>query len=182
MLSHCIFAITIQSEFAIRLCPESFSVCLGSSSVRLVGQNFFSLLGSCALAWAVKEVPDSEAGPPAAELPRHTDIDPFAQGEARKARAQSLGCQCRFGGVRLHLNPLAIRRVGSMVDRSDARGQTKRLPRCELTQSWIGRPWVLRGSHRWRRTPTDRCYTHSRIRCVACRCRVVGAELGKPRL
>ena len=77
MLSHCIFAITIQSEFAIRLCPESFSVCLGSSSVRLVGQNFFSLLGSCALAWAVKEVPDSEAGPPAAELPRHTDIDPL---------------------------------------------------------------------------------------------------------
>ena len=34
-------------------------------------------LGSCALAWAVKEVPDSEAGPPAAELPRHTDIDPL---------------------------------------------------------------------------------------------------------
>ena len=90
-------------------------------------------LGSCALAWAVKEVPDSEAGPPAAELPRHTDIDPFAQGEARKARAQSLGCQCRFGGVRLHLNPLAIRRVGSMVDRSVARGQTKRLPRSERT-------------------------------------------------
>ena len=25
----------------------------------------------------------------------------------------------------------------------------KRLPRRELTQSWIGRPWVLRGSHRW---------------------------------
>ena len=34
-------------------------------------------LGSCALAWAVKEVPDSEAGPPAADLPRHTDIDPL---------------------------------------------------------------------------------------------------------
>ena len=80
-----------------------------------MGQVFFGLLGSCALAWAVKEVPDSEAGPPAAELPRHTDIDPFAQGEARKARAQSLRCQCRFAGVRLHPNPLAIRRVGSMV-------------------------------------------------------------------
>ena len=51
-------------------------------------------LGSCALAWAVKEVPDSEAGPPAAELPRQTDIDPFAQGEARKARARSLSPQC----------------------------------------------------------------------------------------
>ena len=73
---------------------------------------------------------------------------PVVQGEARKARAQSLGCQCRFGGVRLHLNPLAIRRVGSMVDRSDARGQTKRLPRRELTLSWIGRPWVLRSSLR----------------------------------
>ena len=34
-------------------------------------------LGSCALAWAVKEVPDSKAGPPAAELPRQTDIDPL---------------------------------------------------------------------------------------------------------
>ena len=64
-------------------------MCLGSSCARLMGQIFFGLLGSCALAWAVKEVPDSEAGPPAAELPRHTDIDPFAQGEARKARAQS---------------------------------------------------------------------------------------------
>ena len=52
-------------------------------------------LGSCALAWAVKEVPDSEAGPPAAELPKQTDIDPFAQGEARKARARSLSPQCR---------------------------------------------------------------------------------------
>ena len=81
-------------------------------------------LGSCALAWAVKEVPDSEAGPPAAELPRHTDIDPFAQGEARKARAQSLRCQCRFAGVRLHPNPLAIRRVGSMVDRSIRRKES----------------------------------------------------------
>ena len=108
----------------IRLCPESFSVCLGSSCVRLMGRIFFGLLGSCALAWAVKEVPDSEAGPPAAELPRHTDIDPFAQGEARKARAQSLRCQCRFAGVRLHPNPLAIRRVGSMVDRSIRRKES----------------------------------------------------------
>ena len=62
-------------------------------------------LGSCALAWAVKEVPDSEAGPPAAELPRQTDIDPFAQCEARKARARSRKPQCRFGGVRLHFSP-----------------------------------------------------------------------------
>ena len=30
--------------------------------------------GSCALAWAVKEVPDSEAGPPDAELPRQTEL------------------------------------------------------------------------------------------------------------
>ena len=149
MLGQCISAVIIQYEFAIRLCPESFSVCLGSSTcVRVLGRIFFGFLGSCALAWAVKEVPDSEAGPPAAELPRHTDIDPFAQGEARKARAQSLGCQCRFGGVRLHLNPLAIRRVGSMVDRSDARSPAKRLPRRELTLSWIGRPWVLRSSLR----------------------------------
>ena len=76
MLSHCIFAIAIQSEFAIRLCPESFSVCLGSSCAPRMGQ-VFEFSGSCALAWAVKEVPDSEAGPPAAELPRHTDIDPL---------------------------------------------------------------------------------------------------------
>ena len=34
-------------------------------------------LGSCALAWAVKEVPDSEAGPPDAELPRQTEFDPL---------------------------------------------------------------------------------------------------------
>ena len=37
----------------------------------------------------------------------------------------------------MHLNPLAIRRVGSMVDRSDARSPAKRLPRrecCELSQ------------------------------------------------
>ena len=80
--------------YAIRLCPESFSVCLGSSCALRMGQ-VFALLGSCALAWAVKEVPDSEAGPPAAELPRQTDIDPFAQGEARKARARSLSPQCR---------------------------------------------------------------------------------------
>ena len=40
----------------------------------------FSGSGSCALAWAVKEVPASGAGPPDAELPRQTDIDPFAQG------------------------------------------------------------------------------------------------------
>ena len=73
---------------------------------------------------------------------------PVAQGEARKARAQSLRCQCRVGGVRLHLKPLAIRRVGSMVDRSDARSPAKRLPRRELTLSWIGRPWVLRSSLR----------------------------------
>ena len=60
-------------------------------------------LGSCALAWAVKEVPDSEAGPPAAELPRHTDIDPFAQGEARKARARrSPGWQVGHSFGRLH--------------------------------------------------------------------------------
>ena len=57
------------------------------------------------------------------------------------------------------------------TDRLDARSQAKRLPRCELTQSWLGRPWVLRGSHRGRRTPTDRGGT----RCVSCRCRVAGA-------
>ena len=112
-------------------------------------------LGSCALAWAVKEVPESEDGPPDAELPRQTDIDPFAQGEARKVRAGSLSPQCHVGGVRLHFSPIR-RRVGSMVDRSSSqtRGQAKRLQRWELTQSWIGRPWVLRGSHRRRRTPT----------------------------
>ena len=71
------------------------------------GPSFLIFLGSCALAWAVKEVPDSEAGPPDAELPRQTDIDPFAQGEARKARrAGSLSSQCRFGGVRLHFSPI----------------------------------------------------------------------------
>ena len=78
MLGQCISAVIIQYEFAIRLCPESFSVCLGSSTcARVLGRIFFGFLGSCALAWAVKEVPDSEAGPPAAELPRHTDIDPL---------------------------------------------------------------------------------------------------------
>ena len=74
------------------------------------------ILGSCALAWAVKEVPDSEDGPPDAELPRQTDIDPFAQGEARKVRAGSLSPQCHFGGVRIHFSPVR-RRVGSIVDR-----------------------------------------------------------------
>ena len=126
-------------------------------------------LGSCALAWAVKEVPDSEAGPPDAELPRQTDIDPFAQGEARKARprAGSLNSQCRFGGVRLHFRP--IRRVGSMIDRSirSTRSPAKRLRRWEFTLSWIGRPWVLRSSHRGRRTPTDKCHTVVSGRCLA---------------
>ena len=50
---------------------------VGCGKSRLVRQIFFGLLGSCALAWAIKEVRDSEAGPPAAELPRHTDIDPL---------------------------------------------------------------------------------------------------------
>ena len=94
---------------AIRFCLESLSVCLGSSPCALVSLRAATLLlgslGSCALAWAVKEVPDSEAGPPAAELPRQTDIDPFAQCEARKARARSRKPQCRFGGVRLHFSP-----------------------------------------------------------------------------
>ena len=131
----------------------------------------FRFWGSCALAWAVKEVQDSEAGPPGAELPRQTDIDPFAQGEARKARrAGSLTCssQCRFGGVRLNFSP--IRGVGSMIDRSirSTRSPAKRLRRWELTLSWIGRPWVLRSSHRGRRTPTDKCHTDSSIRrCLA---------------
>ena len=96
-----------------------------------MGQSF-GILGSCALAWAVKEVPDSEDGPPDAELPRQTDIDPFAQGEARKVRAGSLSPQRHVGGVRLHFSPIR-RRVGSMVDRSssETRGQAKRLPRWE---------------------------------------------------
>ena len=99
----------------IRLCPETFSVCLGSSCVRLMGRIFFGLLGSCALAWAVKEVPDSEAGPPAAELPRHTDIDPFAQGEARKARAQSQV------PVSLRWGPIASQSIGNPSSRVDGR-------------------------------------------------------------
>ena len=104
---------------------------------------------------------------------------PVAQGEARKARAQSLRCQCRVGGVRLHLKPLAIRRVGSMVDRSDARSPAKRLPRRELTLSWIGRPWVLRSSLRVEKdSRTDRQMWNP----GSCRCRVAGAERGKPRL
>ena len=153
---------------AIRLCPESFSACLGSSStcalVLLRATPFLVSLGSCALAWAVKEVPDSEAGPPAPELPRQTDIDPFSQGEARKARARSRKLQYRFGGVRLHFSP--IRRVGSAISRSNRRGRSpaKRLRRWELTLSWIGRPWVLRGSHRGRGTPTDRCEARCRFR------------------
>ena len=72
-------------------------------------------LGSCALAWAVKEVPDSEAGPPAAELPRHTDIDPFAQGEARKARAQSQV------PVSLRWGPIASQSIGNPSSRVDGR-------------------------------------------------------------
>ena len=123
---------------------------------------FSDFWGSCALAWAVKEVPDSEAGPPDAELPKQTDIDPFAQGEVRNfkaRRAGSLSSQCRFGGVRLNFNP--IRGVGSMIDRSirSTRSPAKRLRRWELTLAWIGRPWVLCGSHRGRRTPTDKCHT-----------------------
>ena len=70
---------------------------------------------SCALAWAVKEVPDSEAGPPAAELPRHTDIDPFAQGEARKARAQSQV------PVSLRWGPIASQSIGNPSSRVDGR-------------------------------------------------------------
>ena len=80
-----------------------------------MGQIFFGLLGSCALAWAVKEVPDSEAGPPAAELPRHTDIDPFAQGEARKARAQSqVPVSLRWGQI-------ASQSIGNPSSRVDGR-------------------------------------------------------------
>ena len=46
----------------------------------------------------------------------------------------------------------------------------------QLTQSWIGRLWVLRGSHRGRRTPTQyKCG----IRDWSCRCRAVGVERGK---
>ena len=144
-------------------------------------------LGSCALAWAVKEVPDSEAGPPDAELPRQTDIDPFAQGEARKARprAGSLNSQCRFGGVRLHFRP--IRRVGSMIDRSirSTRSPAKRLRRWEFTLSWIGRPWVLRSSHRGRRTPTDKCHTVvsggvSQVQSSRRRTRQVRAQANSP--
>ena len=148
MLSHCIFAITIQSEFAIRLCPESFSVCLGSSSVRLVGQKFFQFVGVMRACVGRKGGPRLRSRASSCGASQAHGHRPVAQGEARKARAQSLRCQCRVGGVRLHLKPLAIRRVGSMVDRSDARGQTKRLPRRELTLSWIGRPWVLRSSLR----------------------------------
>ena len=64
--------------------------------------------GSCALAWAVKEVPDSEAGPPDAELPRQTELDPLPQGEARKARACedsqiALRPPCQW--IALQLNP-----------------------------------------------------------------------------
>ena len=67
------------------------------------GRFFCSVLGSCALAWAVKEVPVSEAGPPDAELPRQTESDPFAQGEARKARARrSPGWQVGHSFGRLH--------------------------------------------------------------------------------
>ena len=80
-----------------------------------MGRIFFGLLGSCALAWAVKEVPDSEAGPPAAELPRHTDIDPFAQGEARKARAQSQV------PVSLRWGPIASQSIGNPSSRVDGR-------------------------------------------------------------
>ena len=72
-------------------------------------------LGSCALAWAVKEVPDSEAGPRAAELPRHTDIDPSAQGEARKARAQSQV------PVSLRWGPIASQSIGNPSSRVDGR-------------------------------------------------------------
>ena len=59
-------------------------------------------LGSCALAWAVKEVPDSEAGPPDAELPRQTELDPLPKVEARKARA------CEESQIALPLQWIAL--------------------------------------------------------------------------
>ena len=122
----------------IRLCPESFSVCLGSSCVRLMGRIFFGLLGSCALAWAVKEVPDSEAGPPAAELPRQTDIDPLPKVK-RERPGHAYGVSVPSA---VPWSSIPIRRVGSAIDRSNTRSQAKRLRRGELTLSWIGRPWV----------------------------------------
>ena len=62
-----------------------------------------------------------------------------------------------------------------MVDRPSTRSQAKRLRRWELTLSWIGRPWVLRGSHRGRRTPV--AIVKGGIRDLSRRCKAVdGAE------
>ena len=82
--------------------------------------------GSCALAWAVKEVPDSEAGPPDAELPRQTEVDPLPKEKReRPVRARSLRQYSDRHVSELHSSP--IRRVGSMVDPPSTRNPAKRL-------------------------------------------------------
>ena len=79
-------------------------------------------------------------------------------------------------------NPIALQhsppsRVdGTSIDQSQSPG--KRLQRWELTLSWLGRPWVLRGSHRRRSTPADRCGTRDFFFAIIPRC-VLGSRLAK---
>ena len=91
----------------------------------------------------------------------------------RERSRQGSGIAVEHACVRSKFGPRSCRE--SIVDRSCASSQAKRLPRREFTLSWIGRPWVLRSSHRGRRTPTDKCG----IRELSRRCRAVGAERGK---
>ena len=98
-------------------------------------------------------------------LPRHTDFDPIPKVRTRArgflkrygARLLLLSCSRIYPwGRRSHAvgaehstSRIAVTSQSSkrlrcrIVGYADTR---KRLPRRELAQSWIGRPWVLRGS------------------------------------
>ena len=114
-----------------------------------------SSLGPCAqqnetqVPWAVARGLKASFSTSRCVLPRHSDSDPFpkvnarARGSHRCARLQMLQCtEIRIWGRRSQSSDRSIDRQSHMPI------PDKRLPRRELTQSWIGRPWVLRSSLR----------------------------------
>ena len=129
-----------------------------------------SSLGPCAqqnetqVPWAVARGLKASI-PTRCVLPRHTDFDPIPKVRTRArgflkrygARLLLLSCSRIYPwGRRSHAvgaehstSRIAVTSQSSkrlrcrIVGYADTR---KRLPRRELAQSWIGRPWVLRGS------------------------------------